>query len=83
MQQVFHKQPGRTEVQRCSLSSNLFLVAYSTINDIISSIMVKMKNLFKGVFKRKVQKDEQEDKTTTTANIKCKECGAKHTDYLL
>jgi len=33
-----------------------------------------MKNLFKSVFKRKGQKEEQ-DKTTATANIKCKECG--------
>jgi uncharacterized C2H2 Zn-finger protein len=33
-----------------------------------------MKNLFKGLFKRKGQKEEQ-DKRTTPANIKCKECG--------
>lgn len=33
-----------------------------------------MKNLFKGVFKRKGQKEEK-DKTATTAKIRCKECG--------
>jgi hypothetical protein len=34
-----------------------------------------MKNLFKSVFKRKGQKEEQDKTTTATANIKCKECG--------
>ena len=34
-----------------------------------------MKNLFKSVFKRKRQKEEQDKTTADTANIKCKECG--------
>jgi hypothetical protein len=34
-----------------------------------------MKNLFKSVFKRKRQKEEQDKTTAATANIKCKECG--------
>ena len=35
-----------------------------------------MKNIFKGLLKRKGQKEEEHGKTTTTAaNIKCKECG--------
>jgi hypothetical protein len=36
-----------------------------------------MKNIFKGLLKRKGQKEEEEHgKTTTTAaTIKCKECG--------
>jgi uncharacterized C2H2 Zn-finger protein len=34
-----------------------------------------MKNLFKNVFKRKGQKEEQDKTTTATGNIKCKECG--------
>jgi len=33
-----------------------------------------MKNLFKGLIKRKGQKDELA-KTPATANMKCKECG--------
>jgi hypothetical protein len=33
-----------------------------------------MKNIFKGLIKRKGQKDEL-GKTTTAANMKCKECG--------
>ena len=37
-------------------------------------LKVKMKNFFKGVFKRKGQKEEK-DKTATTAKIRCKECG--------
>jgi hypothetical protein len=35
-----------------------------------------MKNIFKGLLKRKGQKEEEHGKTTTAAaNIKCKECG--------
>ena len=33
-----------------------------------------MKKIFKGLFNRKGQKEEK-DKTTPSANIKCKECG--------
>jgi hypothetical protein len=35
---------------------------------------LKMKKIFKGLFNRKGQKEEK-DKTTPSANIKCKECG--------
>ena len=39
-----------------------------------------MKNIFKGLLKRKGQKEEEEEEehgktTTTAATIKCKECG--------
>ena len=35
-----------------------------------------MKNIIKGLLKRKEQKEKGQGKTTTTAaNIKCKECG--------
>jgi hypothetical protein len=35
-----------------------------------------MKSIFKGLIKRKGQKEEKQVKTTTTAaNMKCKECG--------
>ena len=37
-------------------------------------LKVKMKKFFKGIFKRKGQKEEK-DKTATTAKIRCKECG--------
>jgi hypothetical protein len=37
-------------------------------------VEINMKNIFKGLIKRKGQKDELA-KTTTAANMKCKECG--------
>jgi uncharacterized C2H2 Zn-finger protein len=36
-----------------------------------------MKNIFKGLFKRKGQKKEEAGTTTSTNNIKCKECGMR------
>jgi hypothetical protein len=37
---------------------------------------LKIKKLFKGLFNRKGQKEEEKGKTTpAAANIKCKECG--------
>jgi len=40
----------------------------------VINLEIKMKNLFKGLFNRKRQKEEK-DKITPAANIKCKQCG--------
>ena len=41
----------------------------------MNNLEINMKNIIKGLLKRKEQKEKGQGKTNITANIKCKECG--------
>ncbi|MGA9168990.1 MAG: hypothetical protein WBZ20_02455 [Nitrososphaeraceae archaeon] len=41
----------------------------------MNNLEINLKNIIKGLLKRKEQKEKGQGKTIITANINCKECG--------